>query len=331
MTDLNKKFSRNILYIDNIENVCDQILKKIKENVYEKLSRRGGVIGISGGIDSSVTLALAVRALGSESVVGIMLPEKDSSSESIELAQELADKFNVKTIKENITNVLNGFNCYERRDSAVKCVFQEYDPSIHKFKIGINSKSLKNNMPPVFSITIVHPDGKENSKFLPLKEYLQIVASSNFKQRSRMSMLYYYAELYHYAVIGTPNKHEVQQGFFVKYGDGAADLMPIASFYKTQVYQIGRYLGVPESILNRTPTTDTYTAEQSQEEFFFQLPFELMDLIWYAWENGYIADEVAKELNLSEKEVENVYSNFNRKRNTTDYLRRPPIIDSYVL
>jgi NAD+ synthase len=241
----------------------------------------------------------------------------------------LADKFGVETLKEDITGALDGFGCYDRRDEAVKRVFPSYDPLIHKFKIGITDDSLNTNMPPVFSLTIVYPDGSKERKLLPAREYLQIVASSNFKQRSRMSMLYYHAERLHYAVIGTPNKHEVEQGFFVKYGDGGADIMPIAPFYKTQVYQIAAHLGVPQGILKRTPTTDTYTAEQTQEEFFFQLPFELMDLIWYGWENGYSASEVSSEMSIPIQHIKNVFRNFERKRKTTEYLRRAPIIPIY--
>lgn len=329
MTDSKRPFSKDILQIENIDFVCNDIIRNLKENVYKKLSRRGGVVGISGGIDSSVTLALAVKTFGADRVLGVMLPEKDSSPESLELAQKLANKFGVNTIKEDITSALIGFNCYNRRDSAVKKVFTEYDSNTHKFKIGIKQDSLKSNLPPIFSITVVNPDGKEKSKLLPLNEYLQIVAASNFKQRSRMSMLYYHAERLHYAVIGTPNKHEVEQGFFVKFGDGGADIMPIASLYKTQVYQLAKYLKIPKEIINRTPTTDTYTAEQTQEEFFFQLPFGIMDLIWYGWENGYPANEVSMTLGYTETEIKNVYRNFERKRKTTEYLRCPPIFDTH--
>ena len=329
MTQKKKPFSKEILRLEDIDFVCEQIVKTLKENVFKKLYRRGGVVGISGGIDSSVTLALTSKAFGPDHVLGIMLPEKDSSPDSLDLASKLADKFHVKTIKEEITNALDGFGCYRRRDEAVKRVIPRYDPAIHKFKIGIKQDSLQSNMPPVFSVTIVEPDGSEESKLLPLNEYLQIVASSNFKQRSRMTMLYYHAERLHYAVIGTPNKHEVEQGFFVKFGDGGADVMPIAPFYKTQVYQLAEYLGVPEEILKRIPTTDTYTAEQTQEEFFFQLPFELMDLIWYGWENDYSADEVAEVLSFEKEQIVNVYTNFERKRKTTDYLRQSPIINKY--
>jgi NAD+ synthase len=260
------------------------------------------VIGISGGIDSSVCMALSVKAFGAEKVVGIIMPEKDSSPDSEMLARELAAKFEVKAIKEEITGALSGFGCYERRDEAVKRVFPDYDPATWKMKIGVRQSGLFSNLPPIFYLTIIDAKGNVKDKILPAREYLQIVAASNFKQRTRMSMLYYHAEALHYAVIGTPNKHEQEQGFFVKYGDGAGDVMPIGNLYKTQVYQLAEYLGVPKGIIERTPTTDTYSAEQTQEEFFYQLPFDLMDLFWYGWENGYGPEEVGSVLGYTKKE-----------------------------
>ena len=231
-------FAKDILFIQNIEDKVHSITQKLKEDIFHKLKRRGAVIGISGGIDSSVSLALAAKALGPENVVGILLPEKDSSNDSKELALKLAHQLNVKTIEENITHALEGFGCYRRRDEAVAAIFPEYNPNDYTMKIGINPKVINQNLPPIFSLTIVDNDGESKSKLLPAKEYLQIVAASNFKQRCRMSMLYYHAERMHYAVVGTPNKHEVAQGFFVKHGDGGADIMPIGNLYKTQVYQI---------------------------------------------------------------------------------------------
>ena len=323
----NKQFSRNILDLKNIELVVDKICSKLKEDVYHVLRRKGGVVGISGGIDSSVTLALAVRAFGAENLLGIMLPEKDSSPESRILAQKLADKFGVKTIVEDISSALQGFQCYSRRDDAVKRVIPDYNPETDKMKIGIPVEIIEKNLPPVFHVTVIYANGSLISKRLPINEYLQIVAASNFKQRCRMSMLYYHAEVLHFAVLGTPNKHEVEQGFFVKYGDGGADVMPIGGLYKTQVYQLARYLGIPEEIICRTPTTDTYSAEQTQEEFFYQLPFEDMDLLWYGWENGYLAQEVASTLNFTEELVNKNFKNFERKQKTSEYLRMAPIRD----
>jgi len=320
-----KQFTPEILKFENIEDVVLQISTKLKDDVLVNLRKGGGVVGISGGIDSSVTLALLAKALGPERVVGIMLPEKDSSAESKHLALKLSEKFSTKAIEEDITNALDGFNCYKRRDESVKRVFPEYDPSTFKMKIGLNRSGINQNLPPFFTLTIVDQDGNQKSQIIPFKEYLQIVASSNFKQRSRMSMLYYHAEINNYAVIGTPNKHEVEQGFFVKYGDSAADVMPIAHLYKSQVYQIAEYLEIPREIINRTPTTDTYTAEQTQEEFFFQMPYQEMDLFWYGYENNYPPEEVGQVLGKSAEEVELIYKNFMRKQKTTEYLRLNPI------
>lgn len=326
MQKANKKpFSKNILVIDKIKAECDVIASRLRENVFQRLHRVGGVVGISGGIDSSVSLALAVRAFGAENVLGIMLPEKDSSGDSARFAQKLADKFGVKAITENITGALLGFDCYKRRDEAVKRVFPEYDPADYKMKIGVKSSGLYTNLPPLFSVTIIDSKGSEQSKRLPAAEFKQIEAASNFKQRCRMSMLYYHAERLHYAVIGTPNKHEVEQGFFVKYGDGGADIMPIGHLYKTQVYQLARYLDIPQEIIDRTPTTDTYSAEQTQEEFFYQMPFLKMDLLWYGYENGYDPAEVATVMGMTEGQVKSVFVNFERKYKTTEYLRMGPI------
>jgi NAD+ synthase len=318
-------FNKDIVVIPNVEQEIERITFKLREDIHEKLKRKGAVVGISGGIDSSVTLALAVKALGAEKILGILLPEKDSSIESKEFALKLAERFNVQTVEENITKTLEGFGCYRRRDEAVVSIFPEYTPVIYKMKIGVNKSGINHNLPPLFSITIVDKNGIEKSKLLPVKEYLQIVAASNFKQRSRMSMLYYHAESMHYAVIGTPNKHEVEQGFFVKHGDGGADIMPIAHLYKSQVYQLAEYLGVPQEIIQRTPTSDTYPAEQTQEEFFFQMPYFEMDLIWYGFENEISPDEVGLELGKTAEEIQLIYNNFTRKQKTTKYLRMSPI------
>jgi NAD+ synthase len=314
---IKKTFSTDVLHLEDAEAEVTRISGKLKDDVFRVLKRKGAVIGISGGIDSSVTLALAAKALGPENVLGIMLPEKDSSPESKEFALKLAEKFRVKAIEEDITEALIGLGCYRRRDEAVVRVFPEYNPQEYKMKIGINQSGLNQFLPPVFSVTIVDTNGHEKSKKLPVNEYLQIVAASNFKQRCRMSMLYYHAERLHYAMVGTPNKHEVEQGFFVKNGDGGADIMPIAHLYKSQVYQLAHFLGVPDEIINRTPTSDTYSAEQTQEEFFFQMPYKEMDLLWYAMENQIAPEEAGRVLNKTAAEVSHIFSNLARKKATT--------------
>ncbi len=303
----------------------DRIVKWLRESM-RGLHRTGAVIGISGGIDSSVSLALCVRAFGPERVTALMLPEKDSDPASEELAVMLAKHYGVVPILENITPALDGYGCYPRRDEAIARVFPEYDPKAgYKAKIVLPPHLLDEDTLNVYSVTIVAPDGTEKSKRLPPHDFAQIVAASNFKQRTRTAMLYYHAELRNYAVIGTPNKNEHEQGFFVKYGDGGVDLKPIVHLYKTQIYQLARHLDVPQIIQDRTPTSDTYSAPSTQEEFFFRLPFQTMDLLWYAQENHISIEETAEGLGMTAIQVRRAFDDFTRKKRSTAYLRTPPL------
>lgn len=321
------QFHKDILRIRDVEMLVDKITGKLREDVTEKLHRFGGVIGLSGGVDSSVTMALAARALGIENILGVMLPEKDSSPESLVLATKLAEEFQVKTVVEDITGALDGFGCYERRDQAVKEIIPEYDPVSYKMKIGIKDERPGSHLPPVFHLTVVTPDCSEITRRLPSRQMRTIIAASNFKQRTRMSFLYYHAERLHYAVIGTANKHEIDQGFFVKYGDGGSDVYPIGRLFKEQVYQVAEYLDIPVEIRERVPTTDTYSAEQTQEEFFYQYPFEKLDLLWYGYENHVDPAEIGSVLDMDEKEISLIYKGFQRRRETTSYLRMQSIND----
>ena len=304
---------------------ADRIVQWLRDNM-RGLHRSGAVLGISGGIDSSVCLALCVKAFGPERVVALLLPEKDSDPASEELARMLAAHYGVTPVLEVITPALDGYACYRRRDEAIARVFPEYDAKAgYKAKIVLPPDLLDHGTLNIYSLTIVTPDGQEKSLRLPPVEFAQIVAASNFKQRTRTAMLYYHAELRNFAVIGTPNKNEHEQGFFVKHGDGGVDLKPVVHLYKTQVYQLARYLDVPEVIQKRTPTSDTYSAPATQEEFFFRIPFDIMDLLWYAQENQVSPEETAKALGMPLNQVNNAFNDFTQKRRTTHYLRTPPL------
>ncbi|SPE58849.1 NH(3)-dependent NAD(+) synthetase [Verrucomicrobia bacterium] len=317
-------FSKRILDLDPAGET-DRIVRFLQQNVRQKMKRHGGVVGISGGIDSAVVLGLTVRAFGPKNVVAVMMPDKDSDPISESLGRELAACFGVEPLLENITNALEGFNCYRRRDQAIQRVFPQYDASKgYKAKIVLPQDLLEAGTLNFFSVTIITPDGREETRPLPPRELLEIVAASNLKQRSRMSTLYFHAEARQFAVIGTANKNEFAQGFFVKYGDGGVDIQAIAHLFKTQVYQLARFLGVPEGIQKRIPTTDTYSAPCDQQEFFFRLPFETLDLLWFAKEQGIPVPEVASGMGLSEVQVQRVFDDIGRKQRTTEFLRLSP-------
>ncbi len=318
-----KPFSRHSLELDAAAET-ERIVEFMRQTVNGRLHRQGAVVGISGGIDSSVVLALSVRAFGADRVVGILLPERESSPDSAELAYKLAGRFGVATVLEDITSALKGAGCYLRRDEAMQRVIPEYQPG-WKTKIVLPGDLMDRATLNIFQLVVTSPTGTEFRKRLPPQEFRQIVGASNFKQRMRMAMLYYHAELRNYAVIGTAQKNERDLGFFVKYGDGGTDINPITHLYKTQVFQLARYLDVPAEIQARTPTTDTYPGGSTQEEFFYRIPFETLDLIWLGFEQGLTTEVIATALDLTNEQVSNVVKDIISKRQTTAYLRAHPL------
>jgi NAD+ synthase len=323
MTNARPAFSRDALNID-AEDTAKRIAASIREMVSKCLRRRGAVVALSGGIDSSVTAALCVRALGSERVFGLMLPETDSAPESLRLGRLLADSLGIKSAAEDITPILEGARCYQRRDEAIRWLIPEYGPG-WKSKIVLPAEGTGSRYP-IFSVVVQSPDGVVKRARLTAETYLAIVAAVNFKQRTRKMLEYYYADRLNYAVAGTPNRLEYDQGFFVKNGDGAADFKPIAHLYKTQVYALARHLNVPEEIRRRPSTTDTYSMPQSQEEFYFALPNELMDLCLYGKNNGVPPAHVAQAAGLETGTVERVYAMIDSKRRATRYLHTPALL-----
>ena len=308
----------------NVDQEIEKLCGLIRDAVANRLNRRGAVVGISGGIDSSVVVALCVRALGAEKVLGVLLPEGESSPESTRLAHELARQYGFTTITEDISAALDGAGCYRRRDEAIRRIIPQFREG-WKSKITLPGSLLDEDTLNIFYLTTVSQTGEEVRKRIPNKEFFQIVAASNFKQRTRMAMLYYHAELRNYAVLGTANKNEHDLGFFVKYGDGGVDVSPILHLFKSQVYQLGHRLEIPKEILERTPTSDTYSAGSTQEEFFFRLPFKILDLIWSGLEQGASVEIIAQTLELSVEQVERVIRDILQKKRTTEYLRTPTI------
>lgn len=319
--NLLQPFSVEVLNLD-VERVVPELEAAIREIVLRRLHRKGVVVGLSGGIDSSVTAALCVRALGKDKVFGVMMPESESSGESLQLARQLIDTLEIASVVDDIALTLQAIGCYRLRDEAIRKVIPEYGEG-WKSKIVLPDL-LDNAYYPLFSVVAISPTGEMRRARLTPEAYLGVVAATNFKQRIRKTLEYYHADRLWYAVAGTPNRLEYAQGFFVKNGDGSADFKPIAHLYKSQVYQLGKSLGVPEVILQRPPTTDTYSLEQSQEEFYFALPLEKMDLCLYGKNCGLPAAEVGAAIGLPGEKVERVYSMIDSKLRASVYLHMPP-------
>ena len=309
----------NALALDAEAEVA-RITSSIRELLRTKINRRGLVIGISGGVDSAVCAALCVKALGAKKVFGLLMPEQDSSASSTSLGELVAQQLGIDYEIKNISSSLAAIGCYEWRDKAIKSLFPAYDGT-WKNKIAIEGgvEGKINH----FKLIVEDPAGELHSAILPLNEYLTIVAATNFKQRVRKTTEYFHAERLNYAVIGTPNRLEYDQGFFVKGGDGLADIKPIAHLYKTQVYALAKYLGLPDLICNAIPSTDTYSLQQGQDEFYFALPYQQMDLALWGYNHAIAASEVAIELNLSAETITYVYKDIAAKRKTTRYLHMP--------
>ena len=314
------QFGPHTLKLD-LEQEAERIGKSIKTYL-EEVRRKGVVVALSGGIDSSLVAAVAVHALGPERVFGIHMPERESSPETIEISQSVSTALGFDSAVEDITAPLEAFGAYRRRDDAVRLVFPEYGPG-YRSKIVLPSV-VDSDTFRLYSVVIVDPDGNEKSHRLTPEAYLGIVAATNFKQRIRKAFEYYHADRLNFATTGTPNRLEYDQGFFVKLGDGAADVKPIAHLYKSQVYELAAHLGVPQVVLDRPSTTDTYSLPQSQEEFYFSLPHRQMDLVLYGKNTDVAIDDVAAAAGLTAAQVERVYRDIDQKRRTTQYLHRPP-------
>jgi NAD+ synthase len=317
------KFAPDVLQIDAAQ-VADRIETRIRESIFENLKRKGAVLGLSGGIDSSVAAALCVRALGRDRVLGLLMPEADSDDDTARLARLLAESLGIRTVTEDITPILRAAGCYPRRDQAIRLVVPEYGDG-WKCKLVL-PKLTDGSAYPLFSVVVRSPAGGETRVRLTPEAYLGIVAATSFKQRIRKMMEYYHADRLHYAVVGTPNRLEYDQGFFVKCGDGAADLKPLAHLYKTQVYQLGQYLQIPQEIRHREPTTDTYPLPQSQEEFYFAVPYDTMDLCLYGTNHDVPAADVAAATGLTVTQAEQVYRWIESKRSATRYLHMAPLL-----
>jgi NAD+ synthase len=300
-----------------------RISEFIREMVLKNFKRKGAVIGLSGGIDSAVVGELCVKALGKDRVLGLFLPERESNPISLQFAQKEAEKLGIEAIKVDITEYLESFQVYERRNAVIKSMFPEFDTS-WRFHITLPQDLLERDRLNYRSITIEDKSGLRWQKRIEPSDWLAISACQNMKQRTRMMQMYYYAEKNNYIVAGTTNKTELMQGFFVKYGDGGVDIEPIAHLYKTQVYDVARTLGVIKEIIERAPSPDTYSLPVTDKEFYFCVDYDILDLLLYAYENRVPAEDVLKETGLKPEQIKRAFRDFDAKDRATWHLRQLP-------
>ncbi len=312
------------LRLDPVE-ATTRIAQALRHQLGEVLGRRGLVVAMSGGIDSTVCAGLAVQAVGPRRVFGLFLPERESDPQSLTLAQTWAEQLGIDVAVEDIAPILEACGCYRRRDEAIRRVVPEFGEG-WRSKVVLAVDRLESDRLNVSYLAVQPPGGAIRRVRLPAAEYRQIVAATNFKQRVRTMLAYYHADRLYYAVVGTPNRLEYDQGFFVKGGDGLADVKPIAHLYKTQVYQLAEHLGVPAAIRTRVPTTDTYSLPQTQEEFYFSLPVRTLDLVLHARDAGAEAAEVASQLGYRPEQIERAFTDIDRKRDAAVYLHHEPLL-----
>ncbi|MGP2490819.1 NAD(+) synthase [Mesorhizobium sp. PUT5] len=320
-SDVNAAFSADTLMIDP-EQETEKIVAALRNQLRGTLRKRGLVLGLSGGIDSSVCAALAARAVGAKNVLALFMPENDSDPESLRLGRTVAEAFGIDSVVEDIGPSLQAMGCYDRRDGFIRELVPGYTAEWAS-KVVISS-ALEGDGYNISYLVVQDPQGQQTRLRMPPSVYLGIVAATNMKQRTRKQLEYFHADRLNYAVVGTPNRLEYDQGFFVKNGDGAADVKPIAHLYKSQVYQLAAYLGVPDEICRRPPTTDTYSLPQTQEEFYFSLPYDRMDLCLYGLNHGLPADVVARAAGLSADQMSRVWADIGAKRRATRYLHLAP-------
>ncbi len=326
---LSIKQSLRIDYEAEIKKLCDFI----ETQVFSNFRRKGTVVGLSGGIDSALVSTLCVNALGKEKVLGLILPEKvlglilpekESNPSSKELGIACAEELGIPYEIVDITPQLEAFNLYSARDEIIKGIFPEFNSS-YKFKVSLPQDLLERDRFNYRIITIQSPNGEKKEKRLSINEWFQISAAQNIKQRTRMINLYYHAEKRNYIVAGTTNKSELLMGFYVKYGDGGVDMEPISHLYKTQVYRLGEYLNVNKETLKRPPSPDTYSLTVSDQEFFFCIPYDILDILLYGWENKIPEEQISSEVNLTKEQINRAFRDFELKKNASWHLRELPV------
>jgi len=304
----------------DVEEEIRKISAFLLEEVYKHFRRKGIIVGLSGGVDSAVMAALAVRALGKEKVIGLILPEKESNPISAHYAAQHAECLGIQFSQQDITATVDAVGGYAFRDAHVKALIPEYTPDC-KYNIVLPTDFLERASLGIYKLQVMLPDGRLITKRLDMEAFRFITAFANIKIRARMVHLYWKAEQHALVVAGTTNKTEMILGDFCKYGDGGTDIEALAHLYKTQIYQLAYHLQVIPEIINREPSPDTFSLPVNDQQFFFRIPFEQLDLLLYFWDGHMGTVEAAGATRLSEDAVQRAYRDFAAKKAATAHLR----------
>jgi len=311
----------HLFEINNLEKTVNEICKFIQDEISNNLQKKGVVFGLSGGIDSAVTAALCAKSFESEQILGLIMPEKESNESSKVLAKQVSKKFSFNTETINITKILESFGVYEKKENIVYEKFPEFNSKC-KYRVVVPPK-LKNTIGIPF-LEILDQDNQIHKLKITSLDFLTLTASTSIKHRVRMTLLYYHGEKNNFSVIGTTNKSEYQQGYFVKYGDGGSDIEPLVNIYKSQIYQLGKFLEIPKEILVSKASPDIWSFSTSDEEFFYTVPYNIVDLILYARENKLSISDVQKISDLKIEDIENLFQMQNIKQIKSQHMREIP-------
>ena len=316
------KFSKDIIR-SNPEYETDLVRDFLSAQVKGVPKRDGVIVGVSGGVDSAVVASLAVRAVGKENVLGLILPEKESNPISAEYAMKVINSLGIEHIKVELTESVASFDAYKNRDKVIKEIFPDYTPE-YKFNIYLPQNLLDVDRYNFYTLRVDDGKGNIREKRLTKKQLLAITAAANVKIRSRMIALYYWGEQENYLVAGTTNKTEFILGDYCKFGDGGTDVECISHLYKTNIYELAEYLEIPREIQERTPSPDTFSLPVSDTDFYFCLPFNILDPLLYAWQYNISAAETASALDLGEDQVKRAFRDFQSKHASTEHIRVLP-------